>query len=77
MTPLSPTMQEALEFVKNHGSIHRHPGGYWNREGDHSFTFTGGFGASTINALVKRGHLTYTEWKEGRNGRFPIKAEVV
>ena len=30
------------------------------------------FGASTVDALVSRGLMSYTEWRDSRKGRFPI-----
>lgn len=74
MTPLSKTMLECLKSCRGWGgSIHRHPGGYW---GASAFKLHESFGTSTIEGLVKRGELEYTEWQEGRNGRFPIRATI-
>jgi hypothetical protein len=33
-------------------------------------------GTSTVEALRTRGYLTYTEYRQGRRGDFPIAAEV-
>lgn len=72
--PLSPTMLECLKSCRDWGgSIHRHPGGYW---GAAAFKLHETFGTSTVDGLVRRGELEYTEWQEGRNGRFPIRATI-
>lgn len=72
--PLSPTMLLCLEACRGWGgSIHRHPGGYW---GDSALRLHESFGTSTVDGLVKRGQLEYTQWQEGRNGRFPIRATI-
>ncbi|MDF2434757.1 MAG: hypothetical protein JWP44_4388 [Mucilaginibacter sp.] len=71
---LSPRMSALVEFMKaGDGSVYRHPGGHWRR----SKTWDGdSFGASSVEALVKRGVAEYTDWQEGRNGRFPIRATL-
>lgn len=74
---LSDEMKAALEYIKEHGgTIKRYPGGFWqslewlNRE--RRF-----FGTTTIEALVKRGKLEYSEWKPGwGTSKFPIEAKV-
>jgi hypothetical protein len=50
--------------------IDRYPGGFWQCGP------TGGdsFGTSTVEALVTRGLAVYSEWQNGRRGRFPIRA---
>lgn len=79
MTELSITMQAALMHATgNGGQLVRAPGGFWIREEDkakvpHCQTY----GTKTIEALVKRGAAEYTEWKEGRQGRFPVAIKVV
>lgn len=71
---LTGPMQACLAFSHAQGgSIHRHPGGYW---GAVAFKIYESFGTSTVEALVTRGELEYTEWQDGRNGRFPIRATV-
>ena len=69
---LSPTMQAAVEAAKQGGAVlKRYPGGYWAGLG-----WTDGdpyFGTTTVDALVARGAARYSDWKEGRNGRFPIE----
>ena len=74
--PLSPVMAETLAWIKeNGGVIERQPGGFWviphlGRAG--SWT-----GTPTMNALVRRRKMKWTEWQESKNtGKFPIRAEV-
>ena len=77
---LSQTMLEALAEIEAHGGIaERWPGGFWtypdcprDTRGYPSWSV----GATTIKALTVRGKLAFTEWKEGRNYRFPIRAAV-
>lgn len=63
------------------GKIVRHQGGYWTAPGPVSWN--GGrpegwyLGTSTVDGLVRRGELEYTEHREGRGGRFPIAAQAV
>ena len=73
---LSETMQTCVNWMLMHGdSIHRHPGGFW-WEQDPASNYRSGFGTATVHALVSRGVAQYTEWQDGRNGRFPIKATL-
>jgi hypothetical protein len=73
---LSPTMRHAITFAQQHGGkLVRHPGGFWScaewvryaSGGSHESFSTG-----TADAIVTRGAGHYSEWKDGRNGRFPI-----
>lgn len=72
---LSETMQAAVEFAKAHGGkLKRFPGGFWcgdsfTRYGEH-------YGTPTVQGLVSRGVMRYTEYQAGRNGKFPIVAEL-
>ena len=68
--PLSITMQAALEYAGRHGGeLHRLPGHEKPRRL---------FGASTIRALVTRGWMDYSAWKQGLRGpKFPIACKVV
>lgn len=81
MADLSPTMQRAVDYAAKHGGVlARFPGGFW-RESTWSQWSTAQayhhhFGTPTIEALVKRGAAEYTEWQEGRNGRFPVKVAL-
>ena len=58
------------------GKLVRYVGGYWAPENSPLRSHDGHpvdyVGTSTIEALVKRGELTYSDWKEGRGGKFPI-----
>jgi hypothetical protein len=74
---LSEKMQEAMLYaMDNGGKVCRYRGGFWAMEnwckGQHPW-----FGTSTVKALVSRGLMSYTEWQEGRNGRFPVAAVVI
>lgn len=72
MANLSPTMQDAVEFARQHGNkLIRLPGGFWCREGLTRWERPW-FGTTTVEALVKRGVAEYTKWQEGRS-RFPIE----
>ena len=74
---LSQKMQQALSYaIKNGGSLRRYQGGYWAMEHWRSHEWPW-FGTSTVEALVSRGVMSYSEWMEGRNGRFPVAAVVV
>jgi hypothetical protein len=74
---LTPTMKELIGYMREHdGKIHRHPGGFWAR--GQSFAYLGkSYGTSSVEALVKRGIARYSDWQEGRNGRFPIEATLI
>ena len=79
---LSSIMAVALAIAEAHGGkLERLPGGFWTYPGCPRYAHNGNphesYGTSTIAALVARGRMKYVEWKEGRNGRFPIAAEVV
>jgi hypothetical protein len=61
---VSRSMQQLITSMQVHGgTVERFPGGY-------------SFGTSTVEALVSRGIAEYSEWKDGRSGRFPIKAKL-
>jgi hypothetical protein len=73
---LSPTMQSAVDHARQHGGcLVRYPGGFWCRDGlmDHANPW---WGTSTVQALVSRGVMTYTEWKETVRSRFPVRAAI-
>lgn len=76
---VSPTMQQALDFaLKYGGKLKRFPGGFWTRGPEHpQYLLSQSFGTKTVEALVKRGLGEYTEWKDGRNGRFPVEFTVL
>lgn len=78
--PLSAVMAGVLGDILQHGGVViRHQGGFWSYPGCPFYGRTPEWycGTTTIEALVARGKLAYTEWKKGRNGEFPIKASVV
>ena len=69
--PLSSTMLAALRAARaNGGKLVRLPGGFWMAGGGCSF------GTTTIQSLVMRGYMQYTDWKDGRHGNFPIEATI-
>lgn len=70
---LSPEMRRAFDYAKKHGgTLKRLPGGFWVSE-------AGGisYGTTTIRALVARGVASYSEWKKGANGEFPIAVTII
>lgn len=72
---LSPSMRKVVTFAKKHGGkIRRYQGGFWaNPERFEHPTF----GTTTIEALVKRNVMFYSEWKENRSGsKFPVEATL-
>lgn len=79
---LTATMAIALgDIIEHGGKIVRHQGGYWTEPGavmsptiGHPFDWW--LGTSTVEGLVRRGELSYTEHREGRGGRFPIAAAI-
>ena len=78
---LSTTMEAALLHAKkHHGTLVRHPGGFWTAPGDIKWECgrptVPYFGSSTIEALVSRGVLYYSRHVEGINGIFPVEVEV-
>lgn len=76
MQRLTPEMKRAVEYMRKHGGkIERFAGGYWTNSATASFRDT--FGSSTISALVKRDVAKYVEFRAGRYGEFPIRAELV
>lgn len=75
-TAISATMKNAVTFACEHGGLLlRTPGGYWGAAPEHKRGILSAvtFGTKTVEALVARGLADYTEWKEGRNGRFPVR----
>lgn len=73
---ISKKMQQAMLYaLANNGKLCRYRGGFWAmenwRKGQPPW-----FGTSTVKALVSRGLMSYSEWREGRKGRFPIAAVV-
>jgi hypothetical protein len=78
--PITPTMQDALEFAREHdGKLTRHPGGFWcgpsQFYADRPGCRTRWFGSVTVEALVSRGLMHYSAWVEGKQ-RFPVEATL-
>ena len=77
---MSATMAVALaDILDRGGEIVRHQGGYWTVPGAVKTAVIGRpfewwLGTSTVEGLVRRGELFYTEHREGRNGNFPVRA---
>jgi hypothetical protein len=74
---LSKKMQEAMLYAMVYGGkLCLYRGGFWAmenwRKGQHPW-----FGTSTVKALVSRGLMSYTEWQDSHNGRFPVAAAVI
>lgn len=76
---MSATMVAALDDIHLHGGkVERRQGGFWTYPGCPT---NGGvphwyLGTSTVEALVTRGWLRYTQMQKGRRGEFPISAET-
>lgn len=75
---LTLTMTRCLERLRQHGALQRLPGGFWVRPG---CGFRGNTpaeswdGATTVEALVRRGFAEYSKWQTGRGGKaYPIEA---
>ena len=70
---LSPKMKSIIKHMAhNNNKVVRFPGGYWAREGWHSWNGPN-WGTPTVEAIVRRGYAEYTVWKDGRGGKFPIE----
>lgn len=69
---LSKTMRDLIKaMIGNGGIVTRAPGGFWHCGG---YGTVPTWGTSTVHALVRRGVALYSEWTDGRNGRFPVAA---
>ncbi len=78
---LSATMTECLDLaLENGGELVRYQGGFWAARNAVRASHDGiprpYHGARTIEALLARGHGEYSEWREGRNYRFPIAVKL-
>lgn len=77
---ISATMAACLDFAAEHGGkLVRHSGGYWTSQ---DCPRTRGvpdryFGEPTVEALVLRGRLRYSDFRGRRNSPFPVEAEVI
>jgi hypothetical protein len=74
-------MEKAVEFAKQHDDkLVRYPGGFWMQAGltaaDDAWMNRKWFGTSTVEALVKKGAMVYTQWQGGRHGQFPVEAAL-
>ena len=76
-------MARALAGALEHGgTLERLPGGFWTYPGvrlldlDHSGFPEWYVNASTVEALIKRGDLIYTKWRQSGGVRLPIAAAV-
>jgi hypothetical protein len=75
---ISATMRMAVLVTRERGKLVRFPGGYWSYEGcpwDGATPQTY-FGTTTIQGLVRRGVLRYSQWrrKSRQHGEFPVEA---
>ena len=74
---LSKEMNNCIDYMLlvSDKRLIRYPGGFWADDGwKHDDVW---FNTSTIEALVKRGLIEYTTWKEGkRGGSFPIECKL-
>ena len=74
---LSPEMAKALEAAKDAGGkLRRFPGGFWYPSDKAQGEW---FGTTTVEALVKRGAMTYSRWQQRHWPNlkpFPIEATV-
>lgn len=75
---LSPTMVFAIEFAKERGGkLVRHQGGFWSDKGWNKDSGIEWFGAQTVESLVKRGYMRYSQNQYNKRGAFPVEAELV
>lgn len=80
--PMTAHMAGALgDIIECGGKIVRHAGGFWTRPGavrtaTIGYPFDWWLSTRTVDGLVRRGELQYTQWRDGRQGRFPIAAAV-
>lgn len=76
---LSVEMTRCLAHAKEHDShLVRSPGGFWAAS---DARFIGNvphpyFGTTTVEALVNRGEMEYTDWQRSGVRPFPIQATV-
>lgn len=67
-------MKRLLAWISERGGIiERFPGGFWSVRpfGQHKT-----WGTSSVEALVRRGKLSYTEWQTNKTGSFPVAARL-
>lgn len=74
-------MAIALGMAHEHGGkLVRYIGGFWSYEKaprGHDGNPIDHVGTSTVESLVKRGRLRYSEWKQGAHFKFPVVAELI
>lgn len=79
--PLSATMVACLDdALEAGGELVRYQGGYWaarNAPRAHDGIPRPYHGTKTVQALVDRRAAEYSEWRDGRNGQFPIAMRVL
>lgn len=77
---LSATMAACLAAAYEHGGRLVHfVGGYWSWPDcprDHNGVPVEHFGTSTVQGLIRRERLAYSQWRDGRHQRFPVEATV-
>ncbi len=70
----SPLWKSAIKYARaRDGKFYRFPGGYWYFDKQCNSQYVG---TTTVEALVVRGIATYTQWQEGKRGKFPIEATL-
>jgi hypothetical protein len=70
----SPLWKSAIQYARaKDGNFYRVAGGYWYFDKYRNSQYVG---TTTVEAIVKRGIATYTEWKQGRFRTFPVKATL-
>lgn len=77
--PLSAAMVAALDEIQARGGrLVRYQGGYWSTPAAecHGGRPAWYIGTPTVNALVSRGRLAFTEWHDPAKSLFPIAATL-
>lgn len=78
--PLSATMVACLDdATEAGGELVRYQGGFWaprNAPRNGNGIPQPWHGSTTVQALVTRERADYSEWKDGRGGRFPVAMKV-
>jgi len=70
-------MVECIDMARDAGGeIVRFQGGYWAPRGDHPRNRAPSHGDRTVTAIVSRGWAEFTEYRDGRRGRFPIAMKL-
>lgn len=80
LSPLSATMVACIDdALEAGGELIRYQGGYWAAR--NAPRASDGIprpyhGTPTVEALVARGEAEYSEYRDGRNGQFPIAVRI-